>query len=105
MPWRAVNSFIFSICVMLNHVKFFFKSHVQRDSFLWKRLVAIRGFLQMFERMKSKVAMLALPYIKIDSINAFEGKVYSQNGEDGILEAIFRKIGTSNRFGVEFGVE
>jgi hypothetical protein len=39
------------------------------------------------------------------NINYFEGKKYSQNGEDGILEFIFSLIGTTNKFFVEFGVE
>lgn len=33
----------------------------------------------------------------------FEKKVYSQNGEDGILEYIFSQIGTTNQIAVEFG--
>src|SRR5947209_11096538 len=32
-------------------------------------------------------------------------KVYSQNDEDGIVQEIFRRIGTANRTFVEFGVE
>jgi hypothetical protein len=32
-------------------------------------------------------------------------KVYSQNDEDGIIAEIFRRIGTTNRSFVEFGVE
>lgn len=44
--------------------------------------------------------------ISIDDfdINSHEKKVYSQNGEDGIIEFIFSKIGTTNKFSVEFGV-
>jgi len=34
----------------------------------------------------------------------FERRVYSQNGEDGIIEEIFNRIGTGPRFAVEFGV-
>ena len=34
-----------------------------------------------------------------------ERKVYSQNGEDGILDALFASIGVTNRFFVEFGCE
>ncbi|HUR96103.1 MAG TPA: hypothetical protein VMY76_16100 [Gemmatimonadales bacterium] len=34
----------------------------------------------------------------------YEGEVFSQSGEDGILSEIFRRIGTSNRHFVEIGV-
>src|SRR5262249_486200 len=33
----------------------------------------------------------------------FERRVFSQNGEDGVIEEIFRRIGTANRFFVELG--
>lgn len=33
-----------------------------------------------------------------------ERKVYSQNGEDGVIEEIFRRAGTTNRYVAEFGV-
>ena len=36
-------------------------------------------------------------------INLHEKKIYSQNGEDGIIEFIFSQIGTTNKFSVEFG--
>ena len=37
-------------------------------------------------------------------INEYEKKIFSQNGEDGIINYIFSKIGTTNKFSVEFGV-
>lgn len=49
-----------------------------------------------------KPQALSLP--PIADLNRYERKVCSQHGEDGILEAIFRKIGTTNRYCVEFGV-
>jgi hypothetical protein len=36
-------------------------------------------------------------------LNRFEFKMFSQNGEDGIITEIFRRIGTTNRQFVEFG--
>ena len=36
-------------------------------------------------------------------LNQHEYKVWSQNGEDGIIAEIFRRIGTTNRYFVEFG--
>jgi len=35
----------------------------------------------------------------------FEKRYYSQNGEDGLIEIIFSKIGTTKRFCVEFGIQ
>lgn len=37
-------------------------------------------------------------------INEYEEKIRSQNGEDGILRALFRSIGTTSKYAVEFGV-
>jgi len=37
-------------------------------------------------------------------LNHFEHQVFSQNGEDGIIAEIFRRIGIKDRFFVEFGV-
>lgn len=42
---------------------------------------------------------------KIKNINLFEQRFYSQNGEDGIIKVLFSKIGTTNKFCVEFGIE
>lgn len=38
-------------------------------------------------------------------LNRHEYQVYSQNGEDGIIEAIFERVGTTNRVFVEIGVQ
>lgn len=38
-------------------------------------------------------------------LNAYERRYSSQNGEDGIIAEIFRRIGTSNAFSAEIGVE
>ena len=39
-----------------------------------------------------------------ESLNNFESKTFSQNGEDGILTEIFRRVGEGDRFAVEFGI-
>ncbi len=40
----------------------------------------------------------------ITDLSRYEQQFYSQNGEDGILRAIFERIGETNRHSVEFGI-
>src|ERR1043166_7356554 len=42
--------------------------------------------------------------MKVD-LRGVDKKVYSQNGEDGILASILETIGTTNKFYVEFGAQ
>jgi hypothetical protein len=51
-----------------------------------------------------KCAILGDPkYKDLKKLNWYEFKVSSQNGEDGIIAEIFRRIGTTNRYFVDFG--
>jgi hypothetical protein len=81
---------------------------------LWRRdarLEALQGLhqqtltaLQQFRREVQKTGDQAR-WLEAGDLRALERKVYSQNGEDGILGEIFRRIGTTHRYFVEFGVE
>jgi len=44
-------------------------------------------------------------YLNNQRLNIHEYQVFSQFGEDGIISEIFKRIGVTNRFFVEFGVE
>jgi hypothetical protein len=44
-------------------------------------------------------------WLQAGDLRAYERRVYSQNGEDGILQEILRRVGTAGRFFVEIGVE
>lgn len=53
----------------------------------------------------SMIRTLAASYPPAN-LSAFEAKVFSQNGEDGVLAEIFRRIGVNGEgYFVEFGVE
>lgn len=44
-------------------------------------------------------------YTESRRLNKHEYQVFSQNGEDGIIAEIFNRIGTTNKYFIEFGVE
>lgn len=44
-------------------------------------------------------------YQQPDKLNRYEFQAFSQLGDDGIIAEIFKRIGTTNRYFVEFGVE
>lgn len=43
-------------------------------------------------------------YLRSKKITQYHKSVFTQNGEDGIIEEIFKRIGTTNKCFVEFGV-
>jgi hypothetical protein len=67
-----------------------------------KRLVFSPLNLRRDVRFRREVLRSRAP---IRDLTRYERRIYSQNGEDGILQAIFARVGTTNRYFVEFGVE
>lgn len=65
----------------------------------WVRAHVILPWLCLTERPLHDISTFArrIPFI--------ERREYAQNGEDGMIAAIFAKIGTTNKYCVEFGVE
>lgn len=59
----------------------------------------------IFKYLQFRLRILLETYIGEGNINDWEMRVYSQNGEDGIIQYIFRKIGETNKYFVEFGAE
>ncbi|MEQ9424498.1 MAG: hypothetical protein RJQ09_08785 [Cyclobacteriaceae bacterium] len=46
----------------------------------------------------------SIKYTESKRLNRFEYNIYSQNGEDGIIEEIFNRIKIGNKIFIEFGV-
>ncbi|MCC6417693.1 MAG: hypothetical protein IT429_05535 [Gemmataceae bacterium] len=68
---------------------------------LW--LVRAGGLRAEFQRVSAAVQRRR--WLEANDLRGYERRVYSQNGEDGILQEIFRRIGTTCRYFVEIGVE
>jgi hypothetical protein len=57
------------------------------------------------EEMLFHIALHSGRYSDPRSLVRYQTQVYSQNGEDGIIAEIFKRIGSGNRFFVEIGCE
>jgi len=87
----------------------------RRDVPLWYRTECLlmswwptRRLLFQFHRVRKKLYQIREQRCQARqprNLRNLEKCVYSQNGEDGILEEILSRIGTTNRFFVEFGVQ
>ena len=72
---------------------------------LWRRAVRLTGQMNVRNAVVyGNLALLAQRYGPPPGLAGFELKVFSQNGEDGVLAEIFHRIGTETRCFVEFGV-
>lgn len=54
--------------------------------------------------LRSNILCRLMSHDKFDQLNRYEAKHYSQFGEDGIIGAIFQRVGATDKFCVEFGV-
>ena len=62
--------------------------------------------IQLVERESWRAMLLAADrYSDTRCLTRRGYRCFSQNDEDGMIDEVFRRIGTSNRFFVEFGVE
>ncbi len=92
---------------MINELRLWIYKKHKSETFLGKVLFPFYILLRKYVRA-IKIKSIGVCFLfrkKISNINYFERTLYSQSGEDGILEAIFYRIGTTNKFCVEFGVQ
>ena len=57
-----------------------------------------------YERLRNLAPIYRETLTATGELTPFEYRVFSQNGEDGVIAEILRRIGATSRFFVEFGV-
>ncbi len=74
---------------------------------LYEQLVEIKNKLSEIDMSVQSISRQSQQrrWLEAGDLRAFERSVFSQNGEDGIIQEIFWRIGTETRYFVEFGVE
>ncbi len=90
---------------MMNHIRHFMKARVRRGSGIWSLLLIARAAIEALQRLRCRILLPAVRLGPLGDLSRFEAKWYSQHGEDGILQAILRRLGPGPKYAVEFGVE
>jgi hypothetical protein len=88
-------------------------SDLMSDADVLRQLLAVARFTANVESQRLKMEFarywadeMAKPrYADPKRLQQYGFKIYSQNDEDGIIQEIFRRIGTASRTFVEFGVQ
>lgn len=74
----------------------------------WRKLYSIPGNIDrqtLVLQHQYLLNLLAQPrYAEPKRLHQFEHQVFSQNGEDGVLAEIFRRVGTTDHYFLEIGV-
>ncbi|MES2278323.1 MAG: hypothetical protein V4592_19990 [Bacteroidota bacterium] len=82
-----------------------------------KKIKQIRNQLDNLTRLKNEEKSISIinfldqhlyknpKYLGNKKLNRFEEQYFSQFGEDGMIQEIFKRIGTTNKYFIEFGVE
>ena len=68
---------------------------------LQKKIINKLSFL--LNNFRNKQKLKKIEKSKTNQLNQFYKKVYSQNGEDGVIERIFEEIGFKSKIAVEIG--
>lgn len=65
----------------------------------------VQGARTRFDSVYEQIAELVARHTDDPpGLTRFEFRVFSQNGEDGVIAEIFRRVGVTNRYFVEFGI-
>jgi predicted O-methyltransferase YrrM len=77
--------------------------HPERAALLRARMLELRRFRSVEDRIASLERATFRGVASDDSIHDWEVSIHSQNGEDGILMHVFSRIGATSRRFLEFG--
>ena len=90
---------------MQTHRKLPLLASIESRLTAWKPLERVLDKLQQQRKKVHRLRQWLKDRHEPRSLRNFERKVFSQHGEDGIIDEIFRRIGEGQRFAVEFGIE
>jgi len=98
-------SFLTHIRIFLRNMRLLFSLDLHQER--WRLFMTdktIRGMSRYIQERDPNITGLLPDGVLHSEINAHEFKIFSQNGEDGILLWLISKIGTSSKTFVEFGI-